>query len=77
MDEIKSYTQVELAALEWKSRQTIKNSIRYIPVQFYNSQAKSRVNAGIQKNPYTIRYIKLDDIKKLLKDKVEIHYIAK
>lgn len=75
--EIKTYTLIELAQLEGKSRQTIKTSFRYIPIKIETKSGITRAKKGLQEKSYSIKYVKLDDIKKLLKDKVEIHYIAK
>ena len=74
MEEINSYNLKDMAELEGKARQTIKSSFRYIPIRVYSPTIEKRCEKGHQKNPYLIKYIMLEDIKKALKGKVEISF---
>lgn len=68
-DEIKSYTLTELCKKDSTTIPTIKKwSIKdnYIKVQFENSKAKTACKAGLQKKPYTTKYIRVEDIKKVI-----------
>ena len=71
--EIQSYKIVELCELEWKDGRTIKNSPRYsknyIPVKFANGLAKQHYKAWTQGKPYSVRYVRLKDIKEYVEKK--------
>lgn len=73
--EIESYTLIELSEKENKARQTIKNSDRYIWVKVYSERMRRRMEKWYQKKDYTVKYIRLEDIKKALKGKVEFTFI--
>lgn len=70
MDEIKAYTITELAKKDGISRMTIyRNTDKYIGVQFKNSKAKLQCKNGYQEKPYTVKYIRVEDVKKILDKK--------
>lgn len=65
---IKAYKLSELEKKENLNRLTIKKRItEYIPIAFENAQAKTKCRRGEQKNPYSIRYIRIKDIEKFMK----------
>ena len=65
---IKSYKLSELEKKEKLNRLTIKKRVwDYIPIEFENAQAKTKCKRGEQKNPYSIRYIRVKDIEKYMK----------
>lgn len=69
-DEIKSYTLTELCEKDKTTIPTIKNgSIQrnYIKVRFENSKAKLQFKQWYQKKPYSIKYIRLKDIERVIK----------
>ena len=68
-DEIKSYTLTELCEKDHTTIPTIKKgSIKrnYIKARFENSKAKMQCKNGLQKKPYTIKYIRLKDIERII-----------
>lgn len=76
MEEIKSYWLLELAELEGKSHPTIKNSRRYIPIRIYSPTIEKRAKLGKQSKPYLIKYIRLEDVQKALKGKIDFNYLT-
>lgn len=74
--EIESYLLKDLAELEGKNIRTIKNSKRYIAIRIYSPTIQKRYELGKQKTPYSIRYIRLTDIKEALKGKVDISFTS-
>ena len=75
-DLIPMYSLKDLAELEWKARQTVKNSNRYIKVKLETWSSKAQYTYWTTKKPYGVRYIRLEDIKKVLKGKVDISFIS-
>ena len=73
---IKAYWLKELAELEGKAPITVKNSNRYIQIQIKSKRLKTRAKNGEQKRDYTIKYIRLEDIQKALKGKVDFNYLT-
>lgn len=71
---IELYTLKDLAIKEWKARQTVKNSDRYIKVKVENWHTRAQYRYWTTKKPYGIKYIRLEDIKKALKWKIEITF---
>ena len=68
MDEIKAYNIKDLAKKEKCTPPTIyKYMDKYIAVQFKNGRAKRWVKEGTQGHPYSVRYIRVEDVKKILK----------
>ena len=72
--EIESYSLKDLAETEGRARQTIKTSPRYIGVRIYSERTTRRCEKWYQIKPYTVRYIRLEDIKKALKGKINIDF---
>jgi len=72
--EIISYKLKELAELEGRHPLTIRNSNRYLKIRIETASTKAQYSAGRTKSPYWYRYIRVDDIKKALKDTVEITF---
>ncbi len=70
---VDSYKLKELAEIEGKHPTTIKSgkifSKNYIAVKFENSQSRDWYKAGRQAKPYTVRYIKLKDLKSYIEKK--------
>lgn len=67
MKEIKAYTITQLAKKEKCTRQTIyNNQEKYVWVQFENSKARLQCKNWLQEKPYTTKYIRMEDIQKLL-----------
>ncbi len=68
-DEIRSYTLTELCKKDNTTIPTIKKwSIKrnYIKVRFENSKAKMQCKQWYQKKPYSIKYIRLKDIERVI-----------
>jgi len=76
-NEIKSYKLKELAELEKKHPITIRNSYRYIRIRIETASTKAQFTAWNTKTPYGYRYIRLEDIQKALKNKVDFNFITK
>lgn len=72
--EIISYKLKELAELEGRHPITIRNSNRYLKVRIETASSRAHFKLWETKSPYSYRYIKIDDIKKALKDKIEITF---
>lgn len=62
-DLIKAYTLSQLSLMDGIDTRTIKNSSRYLPIRVDTAQSLSRYKIGTQKKPYTVLYIRLDEIK--------------
>ena len=77
MEEITSYNLKDLAELEWKHPLTIKANYKYIPIRFTSPTITKRYEQGKQKKPYAIKYIRVEDIQKLLKWKIDFIYYWK
>lgn len=77
MQEIRAYTLKELEEIEGHHKITIKNSFRYIPIAIYSPTIQKRYEQGKQKTDHTTKYIRLEDIQKALKNKVEFNFITK
>ena len=75
--DIISYKLKELAELEGKAPATIKNSFRYIKIRIETAWSKAHFKLWETKSPYSYRYIRLEDIQKALKNKVEFNFITK
>lgn len=71
--EVIAYKLKDLWEMENKDYRTIKNSPKYsknyIPVQFENALAKQHKRMWTQKNAYSVRYIRLKDIKQYIEKK--------
>lgn len=76
MVEIRSYTLKELAELEKKHPLTVRNSTKYMPIKIYSPTITKRFELGKQKRDYTVRYIRLEDVKKLYKGIIDFTYIT-
>jgi hypothetical protein len=74
---IESYTLWELAKKEKLDWRTIKKRYEYIPVKFKNWQTKSQFNYGRSNKDYTIKYVRLKDILKLLKEEIDFTFVRK
>ena len=75
--EIESYTLKDLAEKEGRNPRTIKTSNRYLAVKIETQSWITRANKGLQKKTYSFRYIRLEDIQKALKNKVDFNFITK
>lgn len=75
--EIITYKLKELSELENKNPRTIKNSFRYLKVRIETSSSTAQYKLGNTKTPYTYRYIRLEDIQKAVKGKVDFNFITK
>ena len=65
---IKAYKLTELVKKEKLDYRTIKRRTSdYIPVIFENALARNKSRAWIQKNPYSVRYIRRKDLEKFIK----------
>lgn len=74
--EIESYTLKDLAELEGRNPRTIKSSYRYIAIKIETKSWITRAEKGLQKKTYSYRYIRLEDVKKLLNWKVDFTYLT-
>lgn len=66
---IKAYTLSQLSLMEWKDIRTIKNSGRFLPIRVDDSQNLNRYKRWINKKPYKVLYIRLDEIKYIFNKK--------
>lgn len=62
-DLIKCYTLSQLSIMDWIDTRTIKTSGRYLPVRIDHTQAIAQFKAWRTKKPYSIMWIRLDEIK--------------
>lgn len=63
MEFINSYNQTELWRIEWKHRKRIwKEKDIYLPIKIVTAQSRAT------KKWYTVRFIKIDDVKEFLKE---------
>lgn len=73
MDLLQSYKLKELAQLENKAPVTIKKwklySKNYIAIKFNNWTSKAMSKAWLQKKDYSVRYVRLKDIKEYIEKK--------
>lgn len=74
--EIESYTLKDLAELEGRHPLTIKKSNRYIAVKIETKSWIRRAKIWLQKKAYSYRYIRVEDIKKALKNKIDFTYLT-
>ena len=74
---IDSYTIKELCELEHLNYRTIKNRYEYIPIKIRTWQAKAQFKLWNQKKDYTIKYIRLNDILKLLENDIDFTFVRK
>ena len=77
MDGIKTYTLKDLASKEKIDKRTVKARYKYIPVKIENALTRAGLKSGNNKKGYSVKYIILDDVLKLLKDEVEFTFIRK
>ena len=70
------YTLKELSELEWKNPRTIKGSYRYLKVKIETSTSRFMNRTGLTKKSYWVKYIRLEDVKKLLNWKVDFTYLT-
>lgn len=70
---VPTYKINELCEMDNRNYRTIKNSPKYsqwyIPVKFENASARGRKKMWIQKTDYTIKYIRLKDLKEYFEKK--------
>lgn len=62
-DLVKCYTLSQLSLMDWIDTRTVKTSGRYIPVRIDTWRTISDFRAWITKKPYSVMYIRLDEIK--------------
>lgn len=74
---IESYKLIDIAKKEKLDTWTIKRRYNYIPVKVTTWQSKANCKFWNQKRDYSIRYIRLDDILKLLKDEIDFTFVRK
>lgn len=74
---IESYTIKELCELEHLNYRTIKNRYEYIPIKFSNWQSRARMKAWVSSRDYMIKYIRLQDILKLLENDIDFTFVRK
>lgn len=60
---IKAYTVWQLAFLDWIDTRTVKNSWKYLPIRFENREARYEQRIGENRKWYTIRRVRVDEIK--------------
>lgn len=68
-NEIKSYTLKELCEKDKTTKPSIKNwkiKDQYFKVQFTNAQATASYKRWTTKKPYSIRYIRREDLKEII-----------
>jgi len=73
---LKLYTLKELSEIEKKNPRTIKSSYRYLPVKVETWHTRSMFKYWTTKKPYWVRYIKLEDVKKMLEWKIDFTYLT-
>lgn len=62
-DLVKCYTLAQLSLMDWIDTRTIKTSWRYLPVRIDTGRTASDYRAWITKKPYSVMYIRLDEIR--------------
>ena len=78
MDElINTYTIKELEKLENLNYRTIKKRYEYIPVKIQTSWTRSRYKYWTSSKDYMIKYVKLQDILKLLDKEIDFTFVRK
>lgn len=60
---IKCYDLKQLALIEWKAVQSIKKDPRFLPVRIDTAMARTKQKMWTKRNCYTVKYIRLDEIK--------------
>lgn len=70
------YTLKDLSELEGRNPRTIKSSFRYLKVKLETGHTRAINKSWLTKKPYWVRYIRLEDIKKMLKGKVDISFTS-
>lgn len=60
---IKCYDIKQLALIEWKNVQSIKKDPRFLPVRIDTSMARTKQKMWANRNCYTTKRIRLDEIK--------------
>lgn len=66
-DLIKCYTATQLSYMDWIDQTTIKRNKRYLPVRVDSWPAMDKYRRWLQRKPYRIMYIRLDEIRALYK----------
>ena len=66
---IKCYDIKQLSLIEWKAPQYIKNDPRFLPVRIDTARARNQNRAGQFRKCYSIKYIRLDEIKHIFNRK--------
>lgn len=66
---IKTYTLRQLSYIEWVDTRTIKNSWRYLPVRIDTYDSLYNFKKWLTKKPYSVKYIRLDEIKDIFNRK--------
>lgn len=62
-DLIKTYSLKQLSFMDWVDTRTIKSSGKYLPVRVDNSKSFYNYKIWITKKPYSIMWIRLDEVK--------------
>lgn len=62
-DLVKCYTLAQLSLMDWLDTRTIKNSWRYLPVRIDSWRTASDFRLWKTKKPYSIMYIRLDEVR--------------
>lgn len=60
---VKWYTLFQLSLMDWRDTRTIRNSWKYIPVRFDNWFSISQYKKWLQKKPYRILWLRVDEVK--------------
>lgn len=67
-DRVRTYTLAELEKMEWKCYRTLKKQKEhYIPLMIFDAWAKAQYRAWIKSTPYSVKYVRLKDIKEYVK----------
>lgn len=74
---IETYSLTEIAKKEKLYPTTIKKRYNYIPLKITTWQTRATHRAWISKKDYMVKYIKFDDVIKLLKDEIDFTFIRK
>lgn len=62
-DLVKCYTLTQISLMDWIDTRTVKTSWRYLPVRIDTWRTASDFRKGLTKKPYSIMWIRLDEIK--------------
>lgn len=60
---VKAYTLEQISFIDWIDTRTVKRSGKYIPVRLDLRDMRYWYNIGRYKKPYTIKWIRVDEIK--------------